>query len=165
MGARPPPSPCTEGCRSSCSGSAGHREWGASGWCGADGNSRSAAGLGFSAGGARPAACDRQQPAPAAPPPCARTAPRRHAPAAPCAVAARRRAVAGRKCDWRVWPAAGAALLPRLALPRPVRPPASPAGPARRGPGAGKMLPLSIKDDEYKPPKLNLLRKVSGWFR
>ncbi|XP_074894882.1 zinc transporter 7 isoform X1 [Buteo buteo] len=27
------------------------------------------------------------------------------------------------------------------------------------------MLPLSIKDDEYKPPKLNLLRKVSGWFR
>ncbi|KAF4805137.1 Zinc transporter 7 [Turdus rufiventris] len=27
------------------------------------------------------------------------------------------------------------------------------------------MLPLSIKDDEYKPPRLNLLRKVSGWFR
>ncbi|KAG8132702.1 hypothetical protein E2320_010530, partial [Naja naja] len=27
------------------------------------------------------------------------------------------------------------------------------------------MLPLSIKDDEYKPPKLHLLRKVSGWFR
>ncbi|NXW50213.1 ZNT7 protein, partial [Nyctiprogne leucopyga] len=27
------------------------------------------------------------------------------------------------------------------------------------------MLPLSIKDDEYKPPKFNLLRKVSGWFR
>ncbi|KAJ7408766.1 solute carrier family 30 member 7 [Willisornis vidua] len=26
------------------------------------------------------------------------------------------------------------------------------------------MLPLSIKDDEYKPPRLNLLRKVSGWF-
>nr|XP_056700405.1 zinc transporter 7 [Euleptes europaea] len=27
------------------------------------------------------------------------------------------------------------------------------------------MLPLSIKDDEYKPPKFNLLLKVSGWFR
>lgn len=27
------------------------------------------------------------------------------------------------------------------------------------------MLPLSIKDDEYKPPKFNLLRKLSGWFR
>uniref|UniRef100_A0ACB8F377 Uncharacterized protein n=1 Tax=Sphaerodactylus townsendi TaxID=933632 RepID=A0ACB8F377_9SAUR len=27
------------------------------------------------------------------------------------------------------------------------------------------MLPLSIKDDEYKPPKFNLVRKVSGWFR
>ncbi|KAJ7401459.1 Zinc transporter 7 [Pitangus sulphuratus] len=27
------------------------------------------------------------------------------------------------------------------------------------------MLPLSVKDDEYKPPRLNLLRKVSGWFR
>ncbi|KAL8178262.1 UNVERIFIED_CONTAM: hypothetical protein K2H54_038994 [Gekko kuhli] len=27
------------------------------------------------------------------------------------------------------------------------------------------MLPLSIKDDEYKPPKFNLLRKISGWFR
>lgn len=27
------------------------------------------------------------------------------------------------------------------------------------------MLPLSIKDDEYKPPKFNLLRKVSGWIR
>ncbi|XP_034035166.1 zinc transporter 7 isoform X2 [Thalassophryne amazonica] len=27
------------------------------------------------------------------------------------------------------------------------------------------MLPLSIKDDEYKPTKLNLLHKVSGWFR
>uniref|UniRef100_A0A670IW27 Zinc transporter n=1 Tax=Podarcis muralis TaxID=64176 RepID=A0A670IW27_PODMU len=27
------------------------------------------------------------------------------------------------------------------------------------------MLPLSIKDDEYKPPRLNLLRKLSGWFR
>uniref|UniRef100_A0A8C0H2S0 Zinc transporter n=1 Tax=Chelonoidis abingdonii TaxID=106734 RepID=A0A8C0H2S0_CHEAB len=27
------------------------------------------------------------------------------------------------------------------------------------------MLPLSIKDDEYKPPKFNLLSKVSGWFR
>uniref|UniRef100_A0A8D0H6J2 Zinc transporter n=2 Tax=Sphenodon punctatus TaxID=8508 RepID=A0A8D0H6J2_SPHPU len=27
------------------------------------------------------------------------------------------------------------------------------------------MLPLSIKDDEYKPPKFNLLHKVSGWFR
>ncbi|XP_004637059.1 zinc transporter 7 [Octodon degus] len=27
------------------------------------------------------------------------------------------------------------------------------------------MLPLSIKDDEYKPPKFNLLGKVSGWFR
>ncbi|XP_073212983.1 zinc transporter 7 isoform X5 [Lepidochelys kempii] len=26
------------------------------------------------------------------------------------------------------------------------------------------MLPLSIKDDEYKPPKFNLLSKVSGWF-
>lgn len=44
-------------------------------------------------------------------------------------------------------------------------PPARPAGPARRGPAAGKMLPLSVKDDEYKPPRLNLLRKVSGWFR
>lgn len=28
-----------------------------------------------------------------------------------------------------------------------------------------KMLPLSIKDDEYKPPKFNLLGKISGWFR
>uniref|UniRef100_A0A667YKV3 Zinc transporter n=1 Tax=Myripristis murdjan TaxID=586833 RepID=A0A667YKV3_9TELE len=27
------------------------------------------------------------------------------------------------------------------------------------------MLPLSIKDDEYKPAKFNLLLKVSGWFR
>ena len=27
------------------------------------------------------------------------------------------------------------------------------------------MLPLSIKDDEYKPPRLNLFRKMSGWFR
>ncbi|XP_001381878.1 zinc transporter 7 [Monodelphis domestica] len=27
------------------------------------------------------------------------------------------------------------------------------------------MLPLSIKDDEYKPPKFNLVRKISGWFR
>ncbi|KAM4629430.1 zinc transporter 7 isoform 1-T2 [Polymixia lowei] len=27
------------------------------------------------------------------------------------------------------------------------------------------MLPLSIKDDEYKPAKFNLLAKVSGWFR
>ncbi|KAM9832549.1 zinc transporter 7 [Neosynchiropus ocellatus] len=27
------------------------------------------------------------------------------------------------------------------------------------------MLPLSIKDDEYKPAKLNLLVKLSGWFR
>ncbi|XP_056379357.1 zinc transporter 7 [Hyla sarda] len=27
------------------------------------------------------------------------------------------------------------------------------------------MLPLSIKDDEYKPPKFNPLRKVSGWIR
>ncbi|XP_069794114.1 zinc transporter 7 isoform X3 [Narcine bancroftii] len=27
------------------------------------------------------------------------------------------------------------------------------------------MLPLSIKDDEYKSPRFNLLRKVSGWFR
>ncbi|MFT7808847.1 zinc transporter 7-like [Arapaima gigas] len=27
------------------------------------------------------------------------------------------------------------------------------------------MLPLSIKDDEYKPPKFNLLGKMSGWFR
>uniref|UniRef100_A0A671SWM2 Zinc transporter n=1 Tax=Sinocyclocheilus anshuiensis TaxID=1608454 RepID=A0A671SWM2_9TELE len=27
------------------------------------------------------------------------------------------------------------------------------------------MLPLSIKDDEYKPAKLNLLVKISGWFR
>ncbi|KAF7243541.1 Zinc transporter 7 [Varanus komodoensis] len=27
------------------------------------------------------------------------------------------------------------------------------------------MLPLSIKDDEYKPPKFNLLHKISGWFR
>ncbi|XP_030062752.1 zinc transporter 7 [Microcaecilia unicolor] len=27
------------------------------------------------------------------------------------------------------------------------------------------MLPLSIKDDEYKPPRFNLLRKLSGWFR
>ncbi|XP_054567554.1 zinc transporter 7 isoform X2 [Eptesicus fuscus] len=27
------------------------------------------------------------------------------------------------------------------------------------------MLPLSIKDDEYKPPKFNLLGKISGWFR
>ncbi|XP_038601705.1 zinc transporter 7 [Tachyglossus aculeatus] len=27
------------------------------------------------------------------------------------------------------------------------------------------MLPLSIKDDEYKPPRFNLLAKVSGWFR
>ncbi|XP_018417476.1 PREDICTED: zinc transporter 7 isoform X3 [Nanorana parkeri] len=27
------------------------------------------------------------------------------------------------------------------------------------------MLPLSIKDDEYKPPKFNLVRKVSGWIR
>ncbi|XP_015263234.1 PREDICTED: zinc transporter 7 [Gekko japonicus] len=27
------------------------------------------------------------------------------------------------------------------------------------------MLPLSIKDDEYKPPKFNLCRKISGWFR
>uniref|UniRef100_A0A8C8GFY4 Zinc transporter n=1 Tax=Oncorhynchus tshawytscha TaxID=74940 RepID=A0A8C8GFY4_ONCTS len=26
------------------------------------------------------------------------------------------------------------------------------------------MLPLSIKDDEYKPPKFNLLAKISGWF-
>ena len=30
---------------------------------------------------------------------------------------------------------------------------------------AEKMLPLSIKDDEYKPPKFNLFRKISGWFR
>ncbi|XP_040262887.1 zinc transporter 7 [Bufo bufo] len=27
------------------------------------------------------------------------------------------------------------------------------------------MLPLSIKDDEYKPPKFNLPWKVSGWIR
>lgn len=27
------------------------------------------------------------------------------------------------------------------------------------------MLPLSIKDDEYKPAKFNLLVKLSGWFR
>ncbi|XP_051550257.1 zinc transporter 7-like [Myxocyprinus asiaticus] len=27
------------------------------------------------------------------------------------------------------------------------------------------MLPLSIKDDEYKPAKLNLFVKLSGWFR
>ncbi|XP_037553815.1 zinc transporter 7 [Nematolebias whitei] len=27
------------------------------------------------------------------------------------------------------------------------------------------MLPLSIKDDEYKPAKFNLLAKLSGWFR
>ncbi|MBN3317356.1 ZNT7 protein, partial [Atractosteus spatula] len=27
------------------------------------------------------------------------------------------------------------------------------------------MLPLSIKDDEYKPPKFNLVGKISGWFR
>lgn len=27
------------------------------------------------------------------------------------------------------------------------------------------MLPLSIKDDEYKPAKNNLLLKISGWFR
>ncbi|XP_036442216.1 zinc transporter 7 [Colossoma macropomum] len=27
------------------------------------------------------------------------------------------------------------------------------------------MLPLSIKDDEYKPAKFNLLFKLSGWFR
>uniref|UniRef100_A0A674DZ18 Zinc transporter n=1 Tax=Salmo trutta TaxID=8032 RepID=A0A674DZ18_SALTR len=27
------------------------------------------------------------------------------------------------------------------------------------------MLPLSIKDDEYKPAKFNLLAKISGWFR
>uniref|UniRef100_A0A673NHZ3 Zinc transporter n=1 Tax=Sinocyclocheilus rhinocerous TaxID=307959 RepID=A0A673NHZ3_9TELE len=27
------------------------------------------------------------------------------------------------------------------------------------------MLPLSIKDDEYKPAKFNLLVKISGWFR
>uniref|UniRef100_UPI003AAB41F6 zinc transporter 7 isoform X1 n=2 Tax=Centroberyx gerrardi TaxID=166262 RepID=UPI003AAB41F6 len=27
------------------------------------------------------------------------------------------------------------------------------------------MLPLSVKDDEYKPAKFNLLLKVSGWFR
>ncbi|XP_044920848.1 zinc transporter 7 isoform X2 [Mustela putorius furo] len=27
------------------------------------------------------------------------------------------------------------------------------------------MLPLSIKDDEYKPPKFNLFGKISGWFR
>uniref|UniRef100_A0A8C5AT36 Zinc transporter n=1 Tax=Gadus morhua TaxID=8049 RepID=A0A8C5AT36_GADMO len=27
------------------------------------------------------------------------------------------------------------------------------------------MLPLSAKDDEYKPAKLNLLAKTSGWFR
>ncbi|XP_062308664.1 zinc transporter 7 isoform X1 [Osmerus eperlanus] len=27
------------------------------------------------------------------------------------------------------------------------------------------MLPLSIKDDEYKPDKFNLLAKISGWFR
>ncbi|XP_066503905.1 zinc transporter 7 isoform X1 [Hoplias malabaricus] len=27
------------------------------------------------------------------------------------------------------------------------------------------MLPLSIKDDEYKPAKFNLLIKLSGWFR
>lgn len=32
--------------------------------------------------------------------------------------------------------------------------------------GAGvRMLPLSIKDDEYKPPKFNVPRKVSGWLR
>ncbi|KAL6469414.1 hypothetical protein MHYP_G00229380 [Metynnis hypsauchen] len=27
------------------------------------------------------------------------------------------------------------------------------------------MLPLSVKDDEYKPAKFNLLFKLSGWFR
>ncbi|XP_053552549.1 zinc transporter 7, partial [Bombina bombina] len=27
------------------------------------------------------------------------------------------------------------------------------------------MLPLSIKDDEYKPPKFSLVQKVSGWAR
>nr|XP_004659137.1 zinc transporter 7 [Jaculus jaculus] len=27
------------------------------------------------------------------------------------------------------------------------------------------MLPLSVKDDEYKPPKFNLFGKISGWFR
>ncbi|XP_068096098.1 zinc transporter 7 isoform X1 [Hyperolius riggenbachi] len=27
------------------------------------------------------------------------------------------------------------------------------------------MLPLSIKDHEYKPPRFNLARKVSGWIR
>lgn len=26
-------------------------------------------------------------------------------------------------------------------------------------------MPLSIKDDEYKPPKFNLFGKISGWFR
>lgn len=30
---------------------------------------------------------------------------------------------------------------------------------------AVKMLPLSVKDDEYKPAKFNLLLKLSGWFR
>ncbi|CAK6984144.1 zinc transporter 7 isoform X2, partial [Scomber scombrus] len=30
---------------------------------------------------------------------------------------------------------------------------------------AVKMLPLSVKDDEYKPAKFNLLMKLSGWFR
>lgn len=30
---------------------------------------------------------------------------------------------------------------------------------------AKKMLPLSIKDDEYKPPKFNLFGKISSWFR
>lgn len=76
---------------------------------------------------------------------------------------------AGSRC-WRGGPVSslvGSAAWPRVSAGAAV----AALTPPQAGPGFGlppspaKMLPLSIKDDEYKPPKLNLLRKVSGWFR
>lgn len=70
--AGPPPQPRTKGCLSSSSGSTRHPKRDAGG------NSRFGSGLGFSAGSARPAPCDRQPRGPAArvrgspsPAPCA----------------------------------------------------------------------------------------------
>ncbi|XP_067394458.1 zinc transporter 7 isoform X2 [Emydura macquarii macquarii] len=85
----------------------------------------------------------------------------------------RRAGAAGqhRKCRRRIHSRGGrggdaALAAPLPACPGPLLRPSFPGSPA---PGAGvlgdKMLPLSIKDDEYKPPKFNLLSKVSGWFR
>uniref|UniRef100_A0A8B9TN12 Zinc transporter n=3 Tax=Anatidae TaxID=8830 RepID=A0A8B9TN12_ANAPL len=62
----------------------------------------------------------------------------------------------------------GRGALRRAAGPRrpPPGPLPAPSRPRRARPAPPRtMLPLSIKDDEYKPPRLNLLRKASGWFR